>query len=166
MASNWKRSVINPSLRLKAGRSAHYATKARDGFIIPEHGGEAIGPGGVSFSAWLEQQRGDFPEDFEAANAPAPKPIDNAGGAAAQLDDIDLAAARGGHSRQEFLLLLPGARMSLLDEVRGGAPKGWHDTAKARPYAELDPKTLASMTVEERLAAVNEDYFRQLEGRS
>ena len=44
-----------------------------------------------------------FPRRFRGrANAPAPKPIDNAGGAAAQLDDIDLAAARGGHSRQEF----------------------------------------------------------------
>jgi hypothetical protein len=156
----------NPLLRLKAGRSIHYATKARDGFVIPEHGGESIGPGGVTFSQWLAQQRDDFPEDFEAANAPAPKSIDGNGGAAAQLDDIDLAAARGGHTRQEFLLLLPGARMSLFDEIKGGAAKPWESGVRARPHAGIDPAALARMTVEERLDAVNADYFRQLEGRS
>ena len=73
------------------------------------------------------------------------------------------AAALSGLTIEEFSRKPPEFQHAAAREIEGDVGYTWNSNVRAPAYAGLDPKTLANMSIDERLAAANDAYFKAVE---
>lgn len=78
---------------------------------------------------------------------------------------LEKSARISGLTVEEFNKKDPLFKHAAADEAKGDTGYVWHGEVKTAPYAGMDPKTLASMSLEDRLAVANEAHFKAAEAR-
>ena len=128
---------------------------------FPTDGSPSVGMGGQTSEGWLRGHRTTNPGDFEGAGANVNNPNNKGGGGAESL--LEKSARISGLSVEEFNKKDPAFKHAAADEAQGDTGYVWHGEVKTAPYAGMDPKTLAGLSLEDRLAAANDAYFKAVE---
>lgn len=153
----------NSALRMSPHDAELAASRLATVQEFPLDGGPSVGIGGMTVEQWLVQQKTERPQDFEGAGANVNNNDNKGGGGAESL--LEKSARITGMSIEEFNKKDPMFKHAAADEAQGDTGYIWHGEIKTPAFAGKDAKTIASMSLEDRLLEANAAYFRAAEAR-